>query len=72
MIPEEHLMTALKEDEFFLDNLIQELQNKWMASKNKKSRPESLPELESWLLKSGISPACYLSQNRIGFYADFT
>ena len=72
MIPEEHLMTAMSEDELFLENLINELKKNWKTSIAKNSSAGSLAELESWLLRSGMSPASYLSQNRIGFYADFT
>ncbi len=73
MIPEEHLMIAFKEDELFLENLIQGIQKGGRKFSQKQAALyESVPELEHWLLRSGISPECGLAQNRIGFYADFT
>ena len=70
MIPEEHLMTAMIEDEFFLEHLIYDLKKSWVRKQDLFT--STLPELECWLVRTGLSPASYLSQNRIGFYTEFT
>ncbi|GEM_PF-6021221 len=71
MIPEEDLMSVLKED-FFLENILAEFRE----GKNQKFLEETVyhssSPLTNWFLRSGILPESHLTQNRIGLYTDFT